>query len=116
MDAGTIQARPDPIINTTSSLQAKSVGNNEPAIETRPDNDQDDSLKTPKETVNFSDTSLKLSASSPVKSSDQSPVIDNQDQAQQASSRFIADMQSNPVQALAAHSNIFEGAVKLLLG
>jgi hypothetical protein len=116
MDAGTIQTRPDPIITTTPSQQAKGVEINEPAIETQPDNDQDDSLRTPKETISFSDTSLKLSTSSPVKSSDQPPAIENKDQAQQALSQLIADMQSSPAQALGAHSNIFDGAVKSLLG
>ncbi|MGZ4953827.1 MAG: hypothetical protein ACXV8Q_01835 [Methylobacter sp.] len=90
--------------------------NNEPAIETRPDNDKDDSLQVPKETVNLSDTSLKLSTSSPVKSTDQPAAIENKDQAQQALSQLIADFQSNPSQAQAAHSNIFDGAVKSLLG
>jgi len=116
MDASTIQTRPDPIITTTSSQRAKSVENNEPALETQPDNDQNNSLKVPKETVNLSNASLKLSTSSPVKSTDQPASIENKDQAQQALSQLLADMQSNPAQALGAHSNIFDGAVKSLLG
>ena len=116
MDASTIQTRPDPIITTASSQRAKSVENNETTIETQPDNDQDDSLKVPKETINLSNTSLKLSTSSPVKSTDQPAAIENKDQAQQALSQLLSDMQSNPAQALGAHSKIFDGAVKSLLG
>ncbi len=116
MDASIIQTRPDTLITTASSQRTKSLENNEPAIETRSDNDQDDSLNVSKETVNLSDTSLKLSTSSPVKSSDQAAAIENKDQAQQALSQLIADFQSNPSQAQGAHSNIFDGAVKSLLG
>lgn len=116
MDASKIQPRQEALVSPATAQRTKNVDNNEPAIETRPDNDQDDSLKVPKETVNLSDTSLKLSSSSPVKSSDQSAPIENKDQAQQALSRLLADMQSNPSQAHGAHSNVFSGAVKSLLG
>lgn len=116
MDATTIQPRQDTSITTASSQQPRKLENKEPAVETRSDNDQDNNLKAPKETVNLSDTSLKLSSSSPVKSSDQSAPIENKDQAQQALSQLIADFQSNPSQAQGAHSNVFSGAVKSLLG
>jgi len=94
----------------------KNLENNEPAVETRPDNAQDNSLQVPQETVNLSDKSLKLSTSSPVKSTDQTPAIENKDQAQQALNQLISDFQSNPAQAQGAHSRIFDGAVKSLLG
>lgn len=116
MDASTIQPRPEALVTPASSTRTKSVENNEPAIETQSDNDQDNSSKVSQETVNLSDTSLKLSASSPVKSSDKSAPIDNQDQAQQALSQLLADFQSNPSQAQGAQSNVFAGAVKSLLG
>ncbi|MDO9269392.1 MAG: hypothetical protein Q7T96_09810 [Methylobacter sp.] len=116
MDASTIQSRQGTLITPASSQRPKSVENNEPSIETRSDNDQGDSLQVSKETVKLSDTSLKLSSSSPVKSSDQAASIENKDQAQQALSQLIANIQSNPSQAQGAHSNIFDGAVKSLLG
>ncbi len=116
MDTSTIQTRPNTLINTASSQRTNNLENNEPAIETRPDNDQDDSLQVPQETVKLSDKSLKLSTSSPVKSTDQAPAIENKDQAQQALNQLIADFQSNPAQAQGAHSRIFDGAVKSLLG
>lgn len=116
MGASSIQTRPDTFITAASSQRTKSLENNEPAIETRSDNDQDDSLKAPKETVTLSDRALKLSTSSPVKSSDQAPAIENADQAQQALSRVLPDIQSNPSLTLGAHSNIFEAAVKSVLG
>lgn len=116
MDISATQPRQDTLITPTSSQQVKSLENNEPAIETRSDNDRDDNQQVSKETVKLSDTSLKLSASSPVKSSDQTASIENKDQAQQALSQLIADIQSNPAQAQGAHSNIFAGAVKSLLG
>lgn len=116
MDASKIQPRQEALVSPATAQRTKNVDNNEPAIETRPDSDQDDSLKVPKETVKLSDTSLKLSSSSPVKSSDQSAPIENKDQAQQALSRLLADMQSNPSQAHGAHSNVFSGAVQSLLG
>jgi len=116
MDASTIQTRSDTPINSASSQRTKSSENNEPAIETQSDNDRDDSLQVSKETVKLSDTSLKLSTSSPVKSSDQAAPIENKDQAQQALKQLIADFQSNPSQAQGDHNNIFDGAVKSLLG
>ncbi len=116
MDASTIQPRTDTLITAAASQRTKNVENNEPAIETRSDNDQDDSQKVSKETVKLSDTSLKLSTSSPVKSSDQATSIENKDQAQQALSQLLTDFRSNPSQAQGAHSNIFDGAVKSLLG
>jgi hypothetical protein len=116
MDASAIQPRQEALVTPASSQRTKSLENDGPAIETRSDNDQDDSLKVTKETVNLSDTSLKLSSSSPVQSSDQSAPIENKNQAQQALSQLIADFQSNPSQAQGAHSNIFSGAVKSLLG
>jgi hypothetical protein len=115
MDASTIQTRPDALITAASSQRAKSLEKNEPSIESRPDNDQDDSQRVASETVNLSDASLKLSTSSAVKSSDQAPAIENKDQAQQALNQLIADIQSNPSQALGAH-NLFAGSVKSLLG
>jgi hypothetical protein len=92
------------------------VESNEPSIETLPNNDQEGGLQASKETVRLSDASLKLSTSSPVKSSDQAASIESKDQAQQVLSQLIADIQSNPAQAQGAHSNIFDGAVKSLLG
>lgn len=115
MDASKIQPRQEPLITPTSSQRTKSLENNEPAIETRADNDQDDSSKISGETVKLSDASLKLSTSSPVKSSDRSP-IENRDQAQQVLNRLISDIQSNPSQAQGVHSKIFDSAVKSLLG
>lgn len=116
MDASIIQTRTDTLISTASAQRAKTMENNEPAVETQPDSDQDNNLNVTKETVNLSNTSLKLSTSSPVKSSDQPAAIETADQAQQALSRLIADFQSNPSQVQGAHSNIFDGAVKSLLG
>lgn len=116
MDASKIQPRQEALVSPATARRINNADNSEPAIETRPDNNQDDGLKVSKETVNLSDTSLKLSSSSPVKSSDQSAPIENQDQAQQALSRLLADMQSNPSQAQGAHSNVFSGAVESLLG
>lgn len=116
MDASTIQLRQDTLVTSTSSQRAKSSENNEPAVEIKSDNDQDDSSKVYDETVKLSNTSLKLSTSSPVQSSDKSAPIENEDQARQAISQLIADFQSNPSQAQEAHSNIFSSAVKSLLG
>ena len=116
MDPITTKPRQDPLISAHSSNRAKNLENNEPTIETRPDSDQDDSQKLSTETVKLSNTSLKLSTSSPVKSSDRPVSIETKDQAQQALSRLISDFQSNPSQAHAAHSNVFAGAVKSLLG
>jgi len=116
MDAISIQTRPDTLINAASSQRTKNLENNEPATESRPDSDQDDSRKVTKETINLSDASLKLSTSSPVKSSDQAAAIQNKDQAQQALNQLITDFQSNPSQAQAVHGKVFDGAVKSLLG
>ncbi|MGZ4996382.1 MAG: hypothetical protein ACXV8J_00935 [Methylobacter sp.] len=116
MDTSSIQSRPDALINTASSQRMKSLENNEPSTESRSDSDKDNSLNVSKETVKLSNASLKLSTSSPVKSSDQAAAIATKDQAQQALKQLMADFQSNPSQAQAAHSNIFDGAVKSLLG
>lgn len=114
MDA--IQPRQDPLSTLGSSQLTKGLENNEPAIETQADKDQDDSSKVSNGTVKFSDTSLKLSASTPVQSSDQATPIENKDQAQQALSQLLADFQNNPSQAHGAQSKVFSGAVKSLLG
>jgi hypothetical protein len=116
MDTSSIQPRHEVAMSPATAQQVKNLGGNEPPLESRSDNDQDDILKAPQETVNLSDTSLKLSTSSPVKSSDQATAIVNPDQAQQVLSQLIANIQSNPSQGQAAHSNIFDGAVKSLLG
>ncbi|HEY8160119.1 MAG TPA: hypothetical protein VIF10_15595 [Methylobacter sp.] len=116
MDASKLQPRSDTFISPASSLRTNDLKSSESAIETRPDNDQDDSSNVSGGTVKLSDTSLKLSTSSPVKSSDRSAPIENKDQAQQALSQLIADIQNNPAQAQGAHSNIFDRAVKSLLG
>ncbi len=116
MDTSSIQTRPDAFVNTASTQRTKSLENNEPALENQSNNDPDNDLNVSKETINLSNASLKLSTSSPVKSSDQAAAITNKDQAQQALKQLIADFQSNPSQAQAAQSNIFDGAVKSLLG
>lgn len=116
MDPISTQPRQDAFITPVSSQRAKSLENNEPAIENRPDNDQDDSSKVSSETVKLSDTSLKLAASSPVKSTDELAQIETKDQARQVLNRLLSDFQNNPAQAQAAHNNIFAGAVKSLLG
>ncbi|HEY8036496.1 MAG TPA: hypothetical protein VIF37_13030 [Methylobacter sp.] len=116
MDASTIQPRQDAHATSTLSQRTNSLENNEPAIETRTDNDKDDSSKVSHGTVKLSDTSLKLSTSSPVKSSDQFAQIESKDQARQVLNQLLSDFQSNPSQAQAAHSNVFSGAVKSLLG
>lgn len=116
MDASKIQSKSDTFITPTASRRTAGLESSEPTLETRANNDQADSSNISAETVKLSDTSLKLSTSSPVKSSDQSAPIENKDQVQQALSQLIADIQSNPAQAQAAHSNIFNGAVKSLLG
>ncbi|MDO9425021.1 MAG: hypothetical protein Q7T40_12650 [Methylobacter sp.] len=115
MDASKVQPRQEPLITTTSQ-RTKSVESNESAVETRSANDQDDSSKVSAQTVQLSDTSIRLSASSPVRSSDRSAPIENREQAQQAARQIIADFQSNPAQAQGTHSNITENAVKSLLG
>ncbi len=116
MDASIIKPRPEALITAASPQRTKNLENNEPAVENRADNNQDDSQKVPTETIKLSDTSLKLSTSSPVKSSDKPASIENEDQAQQALSQLLADFQSNPSLAQNAHSNVFAGAVKSLLG
>ncbi|WP_432740592.1 hypothetical protein ABXJ76_11345 [Methylobacter sp. G7] len=115
MDASKVQPRQEPLITTTSQ-RAKSLEKNESSIETRSTNEQDDSSKISTPTVQLSDTSIRLSASSPVKSSDRSAPIENKEQAQQMARQIIADFQSNPAQAQGTHSNITENAVKSLLG
>jgi hypothetical protein len=117
MDASKILPRQDSLIAAASAQRASSVESNESAIETQSDNDQDNSSTVSSSaTVKFSDASLKLSASSPVKSTDRSASVENSDQAQQLANRLYADFQSDPSQAQAAHSNVFAGAVKSLLG
>ena len=116
MAASTIQPRSDAFVTPPSSQRAKSLGSNESVIESRSDNDQDDSSKVSGETVKLSDTSVKLSSSSPVKSSDKSPPLDNRDQAQQAVKQLIADFQGNPSQAQGVHGNVTENSVRSLLG
>lgn len=116
MDASKLQPKLDTFIASATSRRTTGQESNEPAIETLPDNDQDDTSNISAETIKLSDTSLKLSTSSPVKSSDKPTPIENKEQAQQALSQLIADIQSNPAQAQAAHSSIFNGAVKSLLG
>ena len=123
MDTSAIQSRQDAVLAQVSAQRAKNLEGNESAVETRPDNAQASSLQVPSdavkasgETVQLSDTSLQLSASSPVKSSDRGNPIENRDQAQQALSQLLADFKSNPAQAQAAQSNVFPGAVKSLLG
>lgn len=116
MDASKIQSRPDPLVTSVLSQRTKSLESNEPAIETRSDNDTDDRSAVSGGTVSLSDTSLKLSASSPVKSSDQVAPIESRAEAQQAASKLIVDIQNNPLLAQSANSNVFAGAVKSLLG
>lgn len=116
MDASKVQTRQEALITPAASQRTKSLESNEPAIETQPDNDQDDSPKVSGETVTLSDTSLKLSSSSPVKSSDRSAPIENEAQAQQSVNQLIADFKSDPSRAYGAQSNVFSGAVKSLLG
>lgn len=116
MVTNTIQSGQGAPITPASSQRTKSLESNEPAIETRSDNDQDDSQQVSGETVKLSDTSVKLSSSSPVKSSDRAAPIDDKDQAQQAVKQLLADFQSSPSQAQGAHSNVTENAVTSLLG
>ncbi len=114
MDA--IQPRTDALAIPASSQTVKTRENKEPALETLPDNDTDDSLKTTSGTINLSNTSIKLSASSPVQSTDQTTPIETKDQAQQALSKLLTDFQSNPSQAPGSQSNVLSGAVGSLLG
>ncbi len=120
MDTSTIHTRPDALISA-SPQKAKTLEANEPAIETKPDNDQDDSSNASKGTINLSDKSLKLASSklttsSPVKSSDKSAPIEDKDQAQRVLLQLKSDFQSNPTQALGAHGNVFAISLKSLLG
>jgi hypothetical protein len=116
METSSVQPRPEALITPTSSQRLKSPENNEPIIETRSDNDQDDGQKVSRETVKLSDASLKLSATSSVKSSDKAAPIENTVQAQEVLSNLKADIENNPVQARGAQSHVFSGAVKSLLG
>jgi hypothetical protein len=116
MDASKLQPKSDTFITPAASRRTNNLESSDSTLETRTDNDQAGGANISAETIKLSDTSLKLSKSSPVKSSDQSAPIENKDQAQQTLSQLIADIQSNPAQAQAAHSNIFNGAIKSLLG
>jgi hypothetical protein len=116
MDASKLQPRSDTLITPATFQRTNSLGSSDPSLEPRTDNDQAGGANISDETIKLSDTSLKLSKSSPVKSSDKPAPIENIDQAQQTLSQLIADIQSDPAQAQAAHSNIFNGAIKSLLG
>lgn len=111
-----VQPRQDTFVTPASPQKPKGLEKNEPVAEIRSDSDQDDSLTVSNKTVRFSDTSLKLSSSTPVKSSDKSTSIDNNVQARQSVSQLIVDFKNNPPQAHDAQSNVFAGAVKSLLG
>ncbi len=119
METNNIQARSDALF-AAQAKKAKTSETNEPAVETKQDNDQDDSnLSTT--TIKLSDTSLKLASSklttsSPVQSTDRSAPIENKDQAQQVLNQLKFNFQNNPTEALGAHSNVFASAVKSLLG
>ncbi len=115
MDASKVQPRQESLITTTSQ-HAKNVESKESVITTQSTKDQDDRSTVSAPTIQLSDTSIRLSASSPVNSSDRSAPIENKEQAQQMASQIIADFQSNPAQTQGAHSNITENAVKSLLG
>jgi hypothetical protein len=112
----TIQPRPDALVSTLSPQRAKTLENSESAIESKSENDQDNNSKVSQETIKFSDTSLKLSSNSPVKSTDEFAPIKDEDQARQVLNKLLSDFQSNPSQAQGAHNNVFSGAVKSLLG
>jgi F0F1-type ATP synthase epsilon subunit len=116
MAASIIQPRSDTFVTPPSSQRAKSLESNELIIVTRSDDDQDDGSKVSGGTVKLSDTSVKLSSSSPVKSSDKSALLENRDQARQAIKQLIADFQVTPSQAQGAHSNVTENSVRSLLG
>lgn len=116
MDASSIQPKTDPFINTAPSLPTKNVNNIEPTIETQANGTPVANYALSNGSINISDAALKLSASSPVQSSDKTAPIENTTQAQQALSKILADFQSNPSLAQGAHSNVFSGAVKSLLG
>ncbi len=112
MATTTIQSGQGILITPASSQRTKNLESNEPTIETRSDNGQ----QVSGETVNLSDTSVKLSSSSPVKSTDKSAPLEDKDQAQQTIKQLLADFQSNPSLAQGTHSNVTENAVKSLLG
>ncbi|MGZ5070416.1 MAG: hypothetical protein ACXWF8_13060 [Methylobacter sp.] len=116
MDTSTIHTRPDLLTNSASTQRLKSQENNESGNETIFDNDQDNKTNVGKETVSFSDTSIRLSASSSVKSSDKVDAIETSQQAQQVLNQLINNIQNDPAQAQAAHEKIFDSAVKSLLG
>ena len=102
--------------NVPTSFQSKKIATkSESATETKPDNDQDDSQKVSGETVKLSASSLKLSTSSPVKSSDHTPSLANSDQAKRMLNQLISGFQSNPSQAMAAQSNVSPDTAKLML-
>ena len=103
-------------LSTGASQQGTQVSKNkEPAIGTNPDHNQGDSPNIPGEMVNLSDTSLKLSAATPIGSGQAAPIT-NKEQARQSLSQLIAGFQSDPSKALAANSNLFSSTVKSLLG
>lgn len=116
MEPITTQPRQDAFVTPISSQRAKSLENNEPAVENQSGDNQEGNPKVFHETVKLSDTSLKLSTSSPVKSSDEFAAIESKDQARQMLNQLLSDFQSDPSKAQAAHSNVFSGAVKSLLG
>lgn len=116
MATNTIQPGLGTISTAAASQRTKVLESNEPAIETQSDNDQDDSQQVSGGTVKLSDTSVKLSSSSPVKSTDRAAPLENKDQAQQAVKQLIADIQSSLSQAQGAHGNVTENSVRSLLG
>lgn len=118
MDVSTIQSRQNILTTPTSSQRTERGESTEGAAEARTDNNQDDNSKVSNETVTLSDTSLKLSSSTPVvKSSNKSAPIENQVQAQQSLNQLVTDFQNNPAQARGAHSSINSTvAAKALLG
>lgn len=118
--SNSIQTRSDPLF-AAQAQKAKAAEANEPAVETKSDNDQDDNANLSSGTIKLSDTSLKLASSklttsSPVQSTDKSVPIENKDQAQQVLNQLKFSFQNNPAEALGAHSNVFASAVKSLLG
>jgi hypothetical protein len=120
MSTINVQARSEALL-ATQAQKAKAAEANEPAVETKSDNDQDDSTNLSNETIKLSDTSLKLASSkittsSPVQSSDKSAPIENKDQAQQVLNQLKFSFQNNPTEALGAHSNVFAEKIKSLLG
>lgn len=117
MDTAQIKSRQETLVNLASTQRNKPPEANELNTESRSENElNNNALKVTDETIKLSDTSLKLSSSSPVKSSDKTSTIENQDQAQRVLSQILADFQTNPVRAQQAHSSVSAGSVKLLLG